>query len=269
MAIRVVFKLALLILTLAVGVDASPAMVEEAWSLNRTLEFNESEKRLKERNGETEEDRSERSFARAVTLFSVQPRTAGNIEEAYELLDAIVTSGAKRDIIAWSIYYLGRIDQIHRAEPQPTAALTHYGELIDRYPEHIAAQLGFIKSAIIRLYADPKEEPPAETVAALENEAEFLSIPFAKHQFHAVMADGYLFFDLSRERALEHLLAARALGSFEIIDLGGDHLRIANIAYELGKRDIALSHYLRFLEMRPKSDATYKIRERIGELEVE
>ena len=81
------------------------------------------------------------------------------------------------------------------------------------------------------------------------------------------MAAGYLFFELSREQALEHLLAARALGSFEIIDLGNDYLQIANIAYELRKRDLALRSYRRFLEMRPQSSSSFMIRERIEELE--
>jgi len=258
--------LSVLLPILATHAVAAGPSLEEAWELNRMLEFNEAEKWLREHDPETEEDQSRTAFSRAITLLSVQPRTTGNIEEADRLLGNIVASEAVSELIAWSLYYQGRIDQLHLVKPDPASALKHYGDLIFRFPDHIAAQLGFIKSGIIRLYAAPGEGRPVATLASLENEAGFLSSPFAKNQFHRLMADGYLFFDLSRERALEHLLAARALGSFEIIDLGGDYLRMANIAYELGRRDLARKNYRKYLEMRPKSNATYLVRERIEEL---
>ena len=246
---------------------SSSQTVEEAWALNRTLQFKEAEKRLRDYKPKAGEERWRSAFARAVTLLSVQPRKSRNIEKAYSLLEPIVASAAGNDLKAWALYYRGRIDQLHRTKPDTAQALRLYRDLIELYPEHIAAQLAFIKVTIIRLYADPKNRPATETLMSLEKEAGFLQSAFARNQFHTVMAAGYLFFELSREQALEHLLAARALGSFEIIDLGNDYLQIANIAYELGKRDLALRSYRRFLEMRPQSSSSFMIRERIEELE--
>ncbi len=255
-------------LILAANTLAYPSSqtLDEAWALNRTLQFKEAEKRLRDYKPKSGEETWRSAFARAVTLLSVQPRTSGNIEKAYSLLEPIVTSAAGDDLKAWTLYYRGRIDQLHRTEPNMAQALRFYRDLIELYPEHLASQLAFTKMTIIRLYADPKNRPSTETLLSLEKEAGFLQSAFARNQFHTVMAAGYLFFELGREQALEHLLAARALGSFEIIDLGNDFLQIANIAYELGKRDLALSSYRRFLQMRPESSFSFMIRERIEEL---
>jgi tetratricopeptide (TPR) repeat protein len=260
------FKFLLLALSVAAsGVTAQPA-IEEAWSLNRRLQFNEAEKRLRDYDLAEGEEWVRGAMARALTLLSVQPKTSRNVDTAYGLLEEVLSSDSGDDLKAWALYYLARIDQLHRTKPDAEQALRSYRDLIERYPDHIAAQLGFLKSILIRLYANPENRPAAVTLKSLETEARFLQSDFARNQFHTLMADGYLFFEISVESAMEHLLAARALGSFEIIDLGNDYLRIANIAYELGRPEIALSHYRRFLEMRPQSTFAYMIRERIAEL---
>ena len=262
-------SLAALLIPFSLSAAQETATLEQVWALIRIFEFKSAEKTLWALPTETESDYSSIAFARALTLLSLQPRTLDNVNEAYSFLEEVGEAAAGNDLKAWSLYYRGRIAQIHRAEPDSAGALWIYRELMERHPGHLAAQLAFIKAAVIRLYADPDRQSPSTTLKWLESQAGFLNAPFVKNQFHALMADGYLFFDLGKERALKHLIAARALGSFEIIDLGADYLRMANIAFELGKREVALRNYRRFLEMRPKSSGTFLITERIEELEKE
>ena len=264
---RVKVLLAALLLPFADSAAQETATLEQVWALTRMLDFNSAEEALPVLGEEAESDYAAIAFARALTLLSLQPRTLDNVKEAYSLLEKVGEAAAGNDFKAWSLYYRGRIDQLHRGERNAAGALRVYRELMEAHPAHLAAQLAFIKTAVIRLYADPEKRSPATNLRWLESQVGFLNTPFVKSLFHALMADGYLFFDLDKERALEHLAAARALGNFEIIDLGADYLRMANIAYELGKRDLALRNYRRFLKMRPKSTSIFLVKERIEELE--
>ena len=242
-------------------------VVEDAWKLNRKLEFSAASNLLKRFEPDSGKERSRAFLARAISLMGMQPRTAKNLDSAYQLLETVARSRDADETVLWAIYYQARIDQIHRSPPDFVRAAMHYRTLIDRYPDSMAAQLGFVKLAILRLYVLEEIPIHQQVLADLESESSFLSYPLAVREFHVTLADAYLFFDVSKYKALDHLITARNQRHLTLIDNGDDVARIGNLAYFLERYDLAMKSYREFLEIDPKATEVFLLRERLLEME--
>lgn len=240
--------------------------VTDTWRLVRKLDFRDAEERVRAVGPAITREGAESRFARGIALLGVQPRTGRRVEEAYGLFGEVVESGAAGALVPWALYYRARVDQLHRTEPDYNNAARQYHELKRRFPGHIAAQMGFVKLCIMRLYVTGGDQPVDRVLADLEAEGGFLDIPVAIRGFHSTLADAYLFFDIDREKALEHLIRVRLQGSLTLIDLGGELARIGNLAYDLGRWEMAQRYYREFLEINPDASSAYLLRERLGEM---
>jgi tetratricopeptide (TPR) repeat protein len=241
--------------------------LDEAWTLARKLNFSAANAMLDGLEPVATGDRERINFARALTLLGVQPRSARKVEEAYRLFGKVVDSGISGEILPWAIYYRARIDQAHRADPDFARAAEQYRSLVQGFPAQVPAQVGFVKLAILRLYVLQEGVSRAAVLADLESASAFLNIPVALRDYHATMADAYLFYDLDKEKALVHLIKAHEQGSLTIIDTGGQMARIGNLAYHLKRWDIAKQYYREFIETNPDAGTVYLLRERLTEIE--
>ena len=61
-------------------------------------------------------------YGQALALLNTQPVTMGNINKSAELLQTVVSSNPSDDLGISAEYFLGRIEQVYRFEPDPAKA---------------------------------------------------------------------------------------------------------------------------------------------------
>lgn len=194
-------------------------------------------------------------LGRAVTLLNVPPVAPGNLERAATWLESL--RGDDEVGIA-ATYFLARLEQVHRMPPNPERALALYEELYRRHPQHALAQMGWVKAAIGRVYE------PGVDFAAIERSGEGLTDPQAVRDFHLALADAAGRLRLPAEKQLEHLLAVDRVGMARRKTSGDVWVRIAELARETGRRELAREYARRFLAEFPNDQRAHLVRERLG-----
>ena len=103
-------------------------------------------------------------FGEALMLLNVQPRTVDKIESAREIFLDIAYEDPTDELSIRSIFYLGRINQVHQSAWDWHRASLYYEELIRRWPQHPFTQMGLSKYAMVQLYQpnsrEEREEAP-------------------------------------------------------------------------------------------------------------
>jgi tetratricopeptide (TPR) repeat protein len=191
----------------------------------------------------------------AIALLNVQPKTSGNIERAAELLDRL--RGADEIGIA-ATYYLARLEQIHRFRPNPQRALALYAELFRQHPHHPLAQSGVVKAALMRLYGGDAD------FAEIEASGRQLTIPEAVRDFHLALADAAGRLNLPAEKQLEHLLVVERVGVAKRKTAADLYVRIAELARESGRAELARQFYGKFLAEFPNDQRVRLVKERLA-----
>ncbi len=114
----------------------------------------------------------ESAYGLALSLLNLQPKTNGNLEAAQELLEGLAADGETDAAMINARYFLARIDQVHRKEVDPDAAVEAYRRLLEDYPEHPLAEKAVPKLAtallIQNLPDDEWEEHFAEVSALMD-----------------------------------------------------------------------------------------------------
>jgi len=215
--------------------------------------------------GATRESR----FGEAVTLLNVQPKTGSNIERAHGLLRALVEENAGDDHGIMAAYYLGRIEQVHRATPDLPRALGHYEALMRAHPGHLFAQMAAVKACMLRLYALASDEPPARRLDQAETLQPFFTQPEARRDYHLVMADACARLGASAEREIAHLLAAEQAGPQDRTGRADLAVRVAELSRGLGQKDRAIEYYRKFLNEYSREVRVYLVQQRLKELEAQ
>lgn len=209
----------------------------------------------------------ETRFGEAVTLINLQPKTDANLDHAASLLTAIAATGSTDELGISARYYLARIAQFHRASPDNAAALRIYRELSDLSSPHALAQRAVVQVALLELF-EPRLAP-AEIRARfdrLDARGAALTEPSAIRDFHLVMGDAALRFNLGDSPALDHLLAADRAGITRAATQRDTWIRIAELARRTGRNDVAIAYYQRFLENFLRDSRRLMITERLAAL---
>ncbi|PTY06013.1 hypothetical protein DB346_01215 [Verrucomicrobia bacterium LW23] len=196
----------------------------------------------------------------AVALINSQPKSEEKLDEAARKFDALIADNGKDDIAIAARYYKARIAQRHRYTPDEKEAARLYKELFADHPDHLFAQLGMVKYTMMRIH-----EPgiPAADRAARLAEAEEL-LPkitnrLPRRDLHAELGFAWLHASMggNREKALAHFVEQNKLGIQRYSARADSLLRIANLAKELGKNDIAIAFYSRFIKEYPRDARNY------------
>ncbi|MDF3056327.1 MAG: hypothetical protein K0R17_542 [Rariglobus sp.] len=209
----------------------------------------------------------EARFGEAVTLINLQPKTDTNLDRAASLLTAIAATDATDELGVSSRYYLARIAQIHRASPDNAAALRIYRELAGLSSPHALAQRAVVHVALLELF-DPRLAP-AEIRPGFDRLAArgaTLTDPSALRDFHLVMGDAALRFNLGETIALDHLLAADRAGIVRATTQRDTWVRIAELARRTGRNDVAITYYRHFLDKFLRDSRRLMITERLAAL---
>jgi hypothetical protein len=247
---------------LAAAVPAPPPL-DAAWELGAQLAFADSARAFAQV-GAAREAR----LGRAVMLLNAQPKSAAHVATARALLTALRTEQPDDEPGIAALYYLARIAQFHEEKPDLATARTRFGELAARHEDNFYGQLARLKLATLELYA-----PAAPATAAIDRvtAAETLGAPLRHaaiaRDFHLLVAEACLRFDLPLGRALDHFLAADATGApVREIVRSSLFIQIAECARQSGRAAIAHRYYRRFLAEFPRDARGATVRDRLAAL---
>lgn len=249
----------LLTLCLTATLSASPAA---AWAALEERRLEEAVERFEEAQGLG--DTSPRTaFGLALARLNAQPRTPASLEAARRDFETVARVHAGTEEGIRSRYFLARIAQIHAYTPDPAAARAAFLALIADHPDHVFAQLALAKVAEIELYDTSRSaDERLARFAALEARGTALTHWPARRDFHQVMAQSALFFELPLPLAQRHLLASLEAGFSSPINRANVVFRAAEVAAELGDRTLARRLYDEFLQVLPRDARARLARER-------
>ena len=265
LTVRLVAVLSLLMGSSAFAADDA-AKLQEAWaSASRALP-DEAMAGFKQIPASSPQGR-ESVYGQAMMLLTVQPVTRGNINLSVQLFQSVIDKNSSDDLGITAKYFLGRIEQIYRFEPDPARAIAIYEDLFHNHPEHPVAQQAFVKLVLLKLYDRIPDAERAKDFATFEVQGAKLQDHDAVRDFHLVMAQACAKFGFSEEKRLDHLLAADAAVVVKDDSKANLIVSIAEVARKLGRKDLALQYYRRFLDECPRDYRTYTVQQRIAATE--
>lgn len=218
-----------------------------------------------ERRGEG--DSRDFRFCLASVLLSAPPKTEARVQEARNLFASIAEANPLDDLGLAARFYLARIEQNHRANPDIAAATALYSALAADAPTHWFGQFALIKLAMIDLYAEWPEEPLDARVAAWMDRAHTVTDPALRRNLCWMLGDIQVRLGGNLERALAIYQEGEAIGysRWDIRSLM--ILRIHNLARDLGHTALAREAAQRHIDEFPRSTFTTLLRERIAEID--
>jgi len=208
----------------------------------------------------------ERELGEAITLLNVQPRTAGNILRAREILGKYAAEASAEETSIFARYFLARVYEAFEEPAQPEKALAIYKELVDRYSgdslaEHSASRLVFIE-----LYDDISSKERDRRFAELEELAPKLKSTMGRRDYHLNMGNAYIDFGGSPVKAIAHLLAAETDGITNRDVEAATWIAIAELGRGEGEIDLARAYYRKFLAKYERDNRHYTIQQRLEAL---
>lgn len=242
----------------AAAAQPEPAseVLEDTWRLGAQGHFIEAAAAL-EGAATTEE---ETRFTQALLLFNRQPRTEADLVAAVELLAALSKDGTTPALRARSLYFWARAETLRLREGSPAPAVRLYEQLWREYPAQPYGQRALVHLLLIALYADESRATILAQAAQIERQADGLTDPLVRSQFHQVAARGYLHLGGAEPQALEHLLAAHRLGVVRREAQGDLHVSIGQLAAAHGRPEVAREHYATFLREFPNDPRAFTVR---------
>ena len=144
-----------------------------------------------------------------------------------------------------SRYYMIRIEQELAPEFD---ARESYRSLFQTYPDTFFGGLSLVKYAMLETYVNSDKADALRRLIVLEQLGQDLQIPDVRRDFNRVLGEAYLNFELSGEKAYEHLKDAADIGS-TIPEAQADLLiKTGELAEQLGRLNDAVDLYARFCE---------------------
>lgn len=211
-----------------------------------------------------------RDLGLAAALLNEPPLTAGKIAKAEELLRE-VADGEPDATASYARYLLARILHVHREVPVAEAEAA-YRALIEDAPDSVAAQLSAAHLSLLLLYqrADLAVPDRIAAAAALAATVGNPRLPDLAATYFQQLANGAMFYRVTDERVLDWLERAHVIGFSNQLDQSTLSLQIAETARALGRREVAVDYYQRFLGSAVSTDQRYYTAElRMHELQRE
>ncbi|MDR1191665.1 MAG: hypothetical protein LBK60_08415 [Verrucomicrobiales bacterium] len=236
----------------------------EVWSLDTMYRFSEAYQRAL---AAPLEDRAAQ-YAKAVTILNLPTKTQSNINDAANILTALVTADADDEVGVCAQYFLGRIAQAHNLDGANfPKARELFRKLYRAHPGHSLAQLGYVQWVLMELYDKQSADPLAARLRRLEAEQPALADREVWKNYHLVMGQAYMTGDVSKPRALEHYLLADQVGMIRWRGRSDFYAVIASLARETGRREVAVEYCRKFLRDYPRDQRSHIIRQFLNELQ--
>ena len=253
------------------GLRAELPPLGVGWDMVTKLQFVRAIDHFSEIAETQPEQAREAHLGLGVSFLNRQPKTRGTIEAARENLQRVIDVNAGDDLGIRARYLLGRVEQIHRYEPDWEAAKAIYADLFTEHPEHLYAQLAKVRWATIHLYATGPHSDKRALLAEAQQLEDGLSHPVALRDYHLLMSGIYPNFDMDtaedRAEIVRHLLAAQEAGIIKPGTRANVFVRIAENARLLEDYALAAEHYDLFLEEFRRDNRHGWVAERRQEIE--
>ena len=164
------------------------------------------------------------------------------------------------------MYHNGRIQQIHQRVPDLGKASAIYREMIERWPEEMFTQIAIVKLATIQLYEPTSQEEKIRRYTELASFEDLFTFAAPLRDFHYVMGVACLSLELSKEKALHHLIACEKAGITLPVIRINTYCRIGMTAKQLGQFELAATYFRKFMTESPRDQRTQMIKDQIEEL---
>lgn len=241
----------------------------DGWDLAAKYRFNESRRWFQNAaanaDSETHSLRKVR-YGEALAFLNAIPKTSGNIERARAIFVELAQGLEADAITPRAMYHNGRIQQIHQRVPDLGKASAIYREMIERWPEEMFTQIAIVKLATIQLYEPTSQEEKLRRYTELASFEDLFTFAAPLRDFHYVMGVACLSLELSKEKALHHLIACEKAGITLPVIRINTYCRIGMTAKQLGQFELAATYFRKFMTESPRDQRTQMIKDQIEEL---
>lgn len=248
-----------------------PNSLDNAWELFVQLRFNDAFDYLSN-NFEDDVELLGEPFVRnihlgqALSILNKNPKTTANTRRAVSMLHTIVKENPVDETGLMARYILARVYLFHQTPVRQNDAIIQYEGIINDKPEHLIAQICVIKLSMLQIYGENRGETRLEVIKSIEAKAPLLTDSALVRDYHLLLGNAYMYFNLSSEKALQHLIKADRIGIVGPISASEIYLQIAELANSIGNYRIANSYYKSFIQKYPRDIRTYTVMQRIAEL---
>ena len=260
----------LLLLGLVYSVNAqeteSLERYNEDWQSASLLFYNSASHEVNLIRSEGVLDNRMKNYSAALDAIHHPHATAEEIEAAREKLDVIASVEWSDDMTLAARYYLIRIVQKFQTIPDVKLANRLYLELFKEHPGHYFGQMALHMHSFISLYHEVENGGAGKILVELESLGEEMSIPDPKRAFHRVMGEAYDYYELSGEKAYQHMKKAYEL-TFPLQSAKIDALlALGEKAVENGEKGYAIQIYSDFLDAQKRNPRKNEVEERLRRL---
>ncbi len=255
-------------LALLIAGAVSPVGVSQVndWSEEALLLYNAGSPEINDLRGRSARNERLKSYAAALGLLFNEPLRESNALIARSTFDTLFEANPRDDIGRASAYYLAQINHRHLDQPDLEAAREAYRALFEAQPGYFFGELAFLKYLLLELYADDSAETPVERIERLEKMGERLYIPDMRRSYHRTLGEAYRGFEISDEKAFDHLKAAYEIES-SVPETQTDLLwSLAELAEQLGHRQVAINALEDFLRTATWDDRRGEVASRLATL---
>ena len=234
-----------------------------AWLNYRLGEFDEAIKKFEcaiQASDERSEDRLQASFGLATTWSLRRP--GEDIAKAETDYQQILSTWPDHDLAAWSSLALARMKHLVPVGENPNYDEVRrlYQNVMDRYPNHLAAKEAFIYLNATRV-ATLNEEETQKAIAALEEYVQRPGETVFLNPAYSLLAVSYTTLHLPEKRLQAEI---RALETMEVdptnpyTDFSWNYWNIATIAeFEVGDFETARKYYHKLIDEYPTDIRKY------------
>ncbi|MES2308940.1 MAG: hypothetical protein V4507_08780 [Verrucomicrobiota bacterium] len=253
------FLFLLVLMGLFQGSYATSLTEEKIWNDASLFLFNEAHEDLKTVRQQGRFPEREENYIEALLLLNVQPKTEENIQRSAELFRRVeeVKGDDERGIAAK--YYRGRIMQIHQERPDLVRAEKIYKELLHDFPLNPISQRALIQVVLLRLYGNLEKGEIFHRLEEVEELKGFIRNPSTAVCYHELISDYMIRFGGNKEVILNHLIAAEQAGIHSFMNRADTYVRMGMIARELGKRDVSILYFSKFLKEFQRDARHYQV----------
>ena len=248
------------------GIEGSPAPIFHDL---RRLRFNEVYHQLREVKPQNPNHWGHVNFGLAVAALNRQPRSEKTIAEAEALFEAVRAADPAHDLGVASAYFIARIVQIHRFDPDEAEAGRMFRALSLAFPEHYFGQLAFLNYATIDIYRQPGAAAIGQALYRLEEEGGFLTVPDVKRNFLRLLGETHVYYDISPRKGEDFFVAAMEVGFIRPGLRAKMLLRVAELARKRGDVATARKYYETLLAEFVRSRYRYITQKRLESLDME
>ena len=253
-----------------IGLADPAGDILQAWEAATNYRYNQAYRAfLRLQKTEDLSIRREAVFGEALMLLNVQPKTSGNIERARELFEGIAEERVDDDLSVQSLYYIGRIYQTHQRVTDYKSSARFFLLAIEREPDHAYGQMAVVRLANVWLYEPVPKAVKLERYERLRALGGNLTFRPAQRDFNYVAGVACLCFELSPERAMEHLKVLETVEVHQPRSRASLYARIGETARKSGDASTARVYFQKFLDEFPRELRTQLIRDRLNQLDTQ